>query len=135
MGAREMALPSRGYGSLCSPNSGLVLSGNLDADLVSIALDMADEQRRKPQGLRFHSDPGSQYRSRYFHKRLWRHRISQRMNRRGNCYDNSPMVRVFRRLKNEWIPPVGYMSIQQVQRDMTSSTQWRASARSGTEKT
>ncbi|NNB05546.1 DDE-type integrase/transposase/recombinase [Pseudomonas fragi] len=88
------------------PNSGLVLSGNLDADLVSIALDMADEQLRKPQGLRFHSDPGSQYRSRYFHKRLWRHRISQRMNRRGNCYDNSPMVRVFRRLKNEWIPPV-----------------------------
>lgn len=69
------------------PNSGLVLSGNLDADLVSIALDMADEQLRKPQGLRFHSDPGSQYRSRYFHKRLWRHRISQRMNRRGNCYE------------------------------------------------
>ncbi|CAM5455745.1 hypothetical protein PFRA20S_00302 [Pseudomonas fragi] len=41
------------------------------------------------------------------------------MSRRGNCYDNSPMERVFRSLKTEWIPSVGYMSVQQAQRDIS----------------
>lgn len=95
------------------------LSGNRDADLVTKALDMAYEQRGKPQGLLFHSDQGSQYGSRHFRQRLWRYRISQSMSRRGNCYDNSPMERVFRSLKTEWIPSVGYMSVQQAQRDIS----------------
>ncbi|WP_089360907.1 IS3 family transposase [Pseudomonas segetis] len=98
---------------------GWALSGNPDADLVTRALDMAYEQRGKPQGLLFHSDQGSQYGSRHFRQRLWRYRISQSMSRRGNCYDNSPMERVFRSLKTEWIPSVGYMSVQQAQRDIS----------------
>ncbi|QVQ76632.1 IS3 family transposase [Pseudomonas lundensis] len=98
---------------------GWALSGNPDADLVTKALDMAYEQRGKPQGLLFHSDQGSQYGSRHFRQRLWRYRISQSMSRRGNCYDNSPMERVFRSLKTEWIPSVGYMSVQQAQRDIS----------------
>ena len=93
---------------------GWALSGNPDADLVTKALDMAYEQRGKPQGLLFHSDQGSQYGSRHFRQRLWRYRISQSMSRRGNCYDNSPMERVFRSLKTEWIPSMGYMSAQQL---------------------
>ena len=28
------------------------------------------------------------------------------MSRRGNCWDNAPMERVFRSLKTEWIPTV-----------------------------
>ncbi len=98
---------------------GWALSGNPDADLVTKALDMAYEQRGKPQGLLFHSDQGSQYGSRHFRQRLWRYRISQSMSRRGNCYDNSPVERVFRSLKTEWIPSVGYMSVQQAQRDIS----------------
>lgn len=39
---------------------GWALSGKPDADLVIKALDMAYEQRGKPQGLLFHSDQGSQ---------------------------------------------------------------------------
>ena len=39
---------------------GWALSGNQDADLVTKALDMAYEQCGKPQGLLFHSDQGSQ---------------------------------------------------------------------------
>lgn len=35
---------------------GWALSGNPDADLVTTALDMAYQQRGKPQGLLFHSD-------------------------------------------------------------------------------
>ena len=98
---------------------GWALSGNPDADLVTKALDMAYEQRGKPQGLLFHSDQGSQYGSRHFRQRLWRYRFSQSMSRRGNCYDNSPMERVFRSLKTEWIPSVGYMSVQQAQKDIS----------------
>ena len=74
---------------------GWALSGNPDADLVFKALDMAYEQREKPQVLLFHSDQGSQYGSRHFRQRLWRYRINQIMSR----YDNSPMERVFQSLK------------------------------------
>ncbi|HDT4958649.1 TPA: transposase, partial [Enterobacter kobei] len=34
----------------------------------------------------------------------WRYRIRQSMSRRGNCWDNSPMERFFRSVKNEWVP-------------------------------
>lgn len=50
---------------------------------------------------------------------LWRYRIGQSMSRRGNCYDNSPMERVFQSLKTDWIPSVGYISVQQTQRDIS----------------
>lgn len=40
------------------------------------------------------------------------------MSRRGNCWDNAPMERLFRSLKSEWLPPLGYVSAQQVQRDI-----------------
>ena len=98
---------------------GWALSSKPDTDLVIKALDMAYEQRGKPQGLLFHSDQGSQYGSRQFRQRLWRYRIRQSMSRRGNCYDNSPMERVFRSLKTEWIPTVGYMTAQEAQRDIS----------------
>ncbi|SOQ10538.1 ISPsy24, transposase orfB [Pseudomonas syringae pv. persicae] len=98
---------------------GWAFSNKPDTDLVIKALDMAYEQRGKPQGLLFHSDQGAQYGSRQFRQRLWRYRIRQSMSRRGNCYDNSPMERVFRSLKTEWIPTVGYMTAQEAQRDIS----------------
>ncbi|KPY40078.1 MULTISPECIES: transposase [Pseudomonas syringae group] len=58
---------------------------------------------------------GSQYGSRQFRQRLWRYRMRQSMSRRGNCYDNSPMERVFRSLKTA----VGYMTAQEAQRDIS----------------
>ncbi|RMM38454.1 ISPsy13, transposase OrfB [Pseudomonas coronafaciens pv. oryzae] len=98
---------------------GWAFSKKSDTDLVIKALDMAYEQRGKPQGLLFHSDQGAQYGSRQFRKRLWRYRVRQSMSRRGNCYDNSPMARVFRSLKTEWIPAVGYMTAQEAQGDIS----------------
>ena len=114
-----MALPRGGYGSLCTPSKGLALSRKPDADLVIKALDMAYEQRGRPQGLLFHSDQGSQYASRLFRQRLWRYRMRQSMSRRGNCWDNAPMERVFRSLKTEWIPTLGYRTAQEAQRDIS----------------
>ncbi|WP_460124642.1 IS3 family transposase [Pseudomonas sp. S2_C03] len=101
---------------------GWALSNKPDADLVIKALDMAYEQRGRPQGLLFHSDQGAQYGSRQFRQfrqRLWRYRMRQSMSRRGNCWDNAPKERVFRSLKTEWIPTVGYMTAQEAHRDIS----------------
>ncbi|MGG4649803.1 IS3-like element IS222 family transposase [Pseudomonas aeruginosa] len=98
---------------------GWAFSGKPDAELVIKALDMAYEQRGKPQQVLFHSDQGSQYASRLFRQRLWRYRMQQSMSRRGNCWDNSPMERLFRSLKSEWVPSTGYLTAQEAQRDIS----------------
>lgn len=100
---------------------GWALSEKPDADLVIKALDVAYEQRGKPQGLLFHSDQGSQYGSRNFRQRLWRYRMRQSMSRRGNCWDNALMERVFRSLKTEWIPTTGYMTGHRFRETLTST--------------
>ncbi|GLE94148.1 hypothetical protein VNPA142037_10290 [Pseudomonas aeruginosa] len=41
------------------------------------------------------------------------------MSRRGNCWDNSPMERLFRSLKSEWIPATGYLTALEAQRDIS----------------
>ncbi|TED83254.1 IS3 family transposase [Pseudomonas aeruginosa] len=90
---------------------GWAFSAKPDAELVIKALDMAYEQRGKPQG--------SQYASRLFRQRLWRYRMQQSMSRRGNCWDNSAMERLFRSLKSEWVPSTGYLTAQEAQRDIS----------------
>ncbi|EPN2885977.1 TPA: IS3-like element IS222 family transposase, partial [Pseudomonas aeruginosa] len=98
---------------------GWAFSAKPDAELVIKALDMAYEQRGRPQQVLFHSDQGSQYASRLFRQRLWRYRMQQSMSRRGNCWDNSPMERLFRSLKSEWVPSTGYLTAQEAQRDIS----------------
>ncbi|HCE5744325.1 IS3-like element IS222 family transposase [Pseudomonas aeruginosa] len=98
---------------------GWAFSAKPDAELVIKALDMAYEQRGKPQQVLFHSDQGSQYASRLFRQRLWRYRMQQSMSRRGNCWDNSPMERLFRSLKSERVPSTGYLTAQEAQRDIS----------------
>ncbi|MCA6943935.1 IS3 family transposase [Pseudomonas aeruginosa] len=99
--------------------TGWAFSAKPDAELVIQALDMAYKQRGKPQQVLFHSDQGSQYASRLFRQRLWRYRMQQSMSRRGNCWDNSPMERLFRSLKSEWVPSTGYLTAQEAQRDIS----------------
>ncbi len=77
------------------------------------------ETRGKPGGAMFHSDQGSHYTSRQFRQLLWRYQIRQSMSRRGNCWDNSPMERFFRSLKNEWMPVVGYVSFSEAAHAIT----------------
>jgi putative transposase len=85
---------------------GWAFSTRPDADLVVQALDMAYERRGRPQGCCSTRISGGQYGSRKFRQRLWRYRIQQSMSRRGNCWDKSPMERLFRSLKTEWVPSV-----------------------------
>lgn len=68
----------------------------------------------------FHSDQGSHYTSRLFRQLLLRYRIRQSMSRRGNCWDNSPMERVFRSLKNEWVPVTGYINFSEAAHAITN---------------
>ncbi len=103
----------------CRRVVGWALSAKPDADLVVKALDMAYEQRGRPQNVMFHSDQGSQYASHSFRQRLWRYRMTQSMSRRGNCWDNAPMERLFRSLKSEWVPVTGYMTRAEAQRDIS----------------
>jgi putative transposase len=97
---------------------GWALSEKPDAQLVIEALNRAVELRGANPRLMFHSDQGSQYASRKFRQILWRHRIQQSMSRRGNCWDNAPMERLFRSLKTEWIPPLGYRSVSAAREDL-----------------
>lgn len=99
---------------------GWAMSTSPNAELAVKALEMAYEQRGRPEGILFHSDQGCQYASRVFRQRLWRYRMKQSMSRRGNCWDNAPMERLFRSLKSEWIPAFGYMTAIEARKDISS---------------
>ncbi|AMJ72277.1 transposase [Enterobacter cloacae] len=99
---------------------GWAMSFSPDSGLTMKALEMAWETRGKPIGVMFHSDQGSHYTSRQFRQLLWRYRIKQSMSRRGNCWDNSPMERFFRSLKNEWVPVMGYGSFSDAAHAITN---------------
>lgn len=46
--------------------------------------------------------------------------LTQSMGRRGNCWDNAPMERLFRSLKTEWVPALGYRNLSEAQHDVGS---------------
>lgn len=89
-----------------------------DTYLTEAALRMAYESRERPANVMFHSDQGCQYTSAQFRRRLWRYRMTHSMSRRGNCWDNAPMERVFRSFKTEWMPKNGYADYVLAERDV-----------------
>ena len=97
---------------------GWAMSNSPDAELTTKALEDAWRRRGKPEGVMFHSDQGCQYTSLKFRQRIWRYRMVQSMSRRGNCWDNAPMERLFRSLKSEWIPEAWYRSLQEAKMDI-----------------
>ncbi|HAX3258753.1 TPA: IS3 family transposase, partial [Escherichia albertii] len=98
---------------------GWAMSFSPDSRLTIKALKMAWEIRSQPAGVMFHSDQGSHYTSRQFRQLLWRYQIKQSLSRRRYCWDNSPMERFFRSLKNEWIPVTGYMNFSNAAHEIT----------------
>ena len=98
---------------------GWAISNHPDTALVIKAVEVAYEQRGSPSGVMFHSDQGSQYASLEYQQRLWRYQMKQSMSRRGNCWDNAPMERLFRSLKTEWIPTTGYSTLLEAQKDIS----------------
>lgn len=97
---------------------GWQVSNTPDTTLVLQALGRAVETRQPAKGLLFHSDQGVQYRSQGYQRYLRQHQISPSMSRKGNCWDNAPMERLFRSLKTEWMPRYGYRSLQETRQDV-----------------
>ncbi len=98
---------------------GWAMSFSPDSRLTIKALDMAWETRCKPAGVMFRSFQGSHYTISQFRRLLWGCRIRQSTSRRGNCWDNSPMERFFRSLKNEWVPVTGYINFSEAAHAIT----------------
>ena len=80
---------------------GWALASTMEASLVVTALTMAIGRRHPPPGLLHHSDRGSQYASEAYQALLQRHQMVGSMSRRGNCWDNAVVERVFRSVKHE----------------------------------
>lgn len=79
-----------------------------DITLISNALKIAYESRRRPKGGIFHRDHGSHYTSRKFCQTLWKCQIKHNLSRRGNCWANAPMECFFISMKIDWMPTYGY---------------------------
>jgi putative transposase len=97
---------------------GMALSRHADATLVTRALTQAWNARRPASGLMFHSDQGATYTSEQFVAALARYGMVQSMSRRGNCWDNAVVERVFRSLKHEWVSGQVYHNHEEATRDI-----------------
>ena len=82
------------------------LSLHLTLEQVSRMLNRAFEKFPCVEGLIMHSDQGWQYQNSYYIKELEKHKITQSMSRKGNCYDNCIMETFFGRLKQRCIMDV-----------------------------
>lgn len=82
---------------------GWAMGDRISRHLALRAFDMAVQRRRPPRGLIHHSDRGSQYASRDYHKRLKKYGMICSMSRKGCCYDNAPMESWFHSLKVELV--------------------------------
>jgi transposase InsO family protein len=80
---------------------GWACAASMATRLVTRALQMAVGQRHPAPGLLHHSDRGSQYASAEYQGQLRAAGMIGSMSRKGNCYDNAVVERVFRSLKEE----------------------------------
>jgi len=80
---------------------GWACAASMATCLVTSALHMAIGQRQPKPGLLHHSDRGSQYASAEYQQQLRDAKMIGSMSRKGNCYDNAVVERVFRSLKEE----------------------------------
>jgi putative transposase len=98
---------------------GWSMSESPNTKLTLKTLAMAHRMRGKPKQVMFHSDQDCQYSSLEYRQLLWLNRMIQSMSRRGKCWDNAPMERVFRSLKSEWVPEFGYLNLDQAMKEIS----------------
>ena len=82
---------------------GWSLSERITAEIVKAALAMAIRHQSPKEGLIFHSDRGSQYRSEKVKSLLAANHFKQSMSSTGNCYDNAITESFFSTLKKELV--------------------------------
>ncbi|MGS0996900.1 IS3 family transposase [Rhodanobacter sp. UC4451_H18] len=82
---------------------GWATSAVADTRLALAASELAFATRMPGAGVMMHSDQGCQYTSDLFVTHLQQHGAVQSMSRKGNCWDNAVVERIFRSLKQEWV--------------------------------
>jgi len=90
---------------------GWSMDATMTSRLVVDAPEMASAARPKGpsgSGRVTHSDRGSQYAGEHYRRRLSEERITCRMSRRGNGWDNAPMESFFASLKKELVHDEDY---------------------------
>ena len=97
---------------------GWAMAASMPAALVCKALQMAITSRYPAPGLLLHSDRGSQYASDEHRKLLDKHGLVASMSRKGNCWDNAVMERVFLNLKMERVWQHRYANHSEAMRDV-----------------
>ena len=80
---------------------GWAIASHMRETLIHDALDMALGRRQPELGLLHHSDRGVQYVSGIYQAALKSAGIVMSMSRKGNCWDNAVMERVWGSLKSE----------------------------------
>jgi transposase InsO family protein len=92
---------------------GWAMGEHHDAELATLALDMAIGRAHPCQGLIVHSDRGSEFANAKFHARAAESNICLSMSSTGSCYDNAAAESFFATLKLEAMPDGVFASRQQ----------------------
>ena len=91
---------------------GWAMGDHHDAQLATLALQMALQHQRPPAGLILHSDRGSEFANARFHQQANDARIHLSMSAKGNCFDNAVAESFFATLKLEAVQGQVYATKQ-----------------------
>lgn len=97
---------------------GWAMAKHMREELVQNALQMAVGRRQPQKGLLHHSDQGVQYASSGYQKTLKQFGCIVSMSRKGNCWDNAVMERLWGSLKSERTDGTIYFTREQAQSDV-----------------
>lgn len=92
---------------------GWAMRDNMQAEVVTDALEMALARRRPDAGLIHHSDQGSQYTSLVFSSRCKDAGIARSMGSRGDCFDNAVCESFHATIKRELTTRTNYKTRQE----------------------
>lgn len=82
-----------------------IMNDKMDSSLVEETFKLAVSRRSFTSETIFHSDKGSQYRSKAFKSLLKEYKVKQSMCGKGNCFDNAAMESFHSSLKKELVYP------------------------------
>ena len=91
---------------------GWTISPRMTTDLILQSIRQAYWLRKRPQGVIFHSDRGSQYTSNLLKKEFVKMNIKPSMGDVGACWDNAVVERFFGSLKHDWILKVAMQHVK-----------------------
>lgn len=99
---------------------GWAISPRMTTDLILQSIRQAYWLRKRPQGVIFHSDRGSQYTSSLLKKEFVKMNIKPSMGDVGACWDNAVVERFFGSLKHDWILKVHHATREEMAQDVAA---------------